>query len=1158
METAAVSLAWLQQFVNNHGLSGKKMASAGIVKEIILPATAERQCSYTDMMLAGPDDPRAHVSQGRPFYYVSHTWSRPLVETIQMLTHHFQEQRRWRRGEDGKPLPPLDDKTTFLWIDIFAVDQHKVITGQGDGDGEANGNYGSPLPLVGELRQVVQKSTCALMVLDAEGSILSRFWCLYEAWLAGTSGPEKLRLLSYGIILTDGLQKVLTNIDIDSAVTSLTADRERLLESIKQLSDREGGSEAMSSQLRRALLRAAILQIVNLCGNDDDDDDDGDDARSISPQEVTGVNIAGILLQLYGSLVQAPLVPELLWKTLEDCQQSLGPYHPDTMSSFVVMADFMRHLGRPDVALQLLLHVAESMDHVLGPTHPDKKAVDDHAAQIQIQMGAQRLHALGPGAESTASTRLGMLMQRQQQQGAANEGDNRRRERENADEESFLSRLLCDTEGLQTRYQEDSSNGLPAHWRQLSPWRIGKGVMLLDRCTALFEAYTQGVVFANLPAGANRGDSLCYFEITVTEPPDGRAEVGLGFAPISYPTSRHVGFEARSYGLYSKNGNVYMGNESANTYYGDFKFGAGDVMGAALDLERRVIFFPKNGQAGNPVPRLSISGSLYPAISIVSYGARVSVNFRQNAFVFDVKGYHQQAIPQRSQQAKVDELQQSTNVPEAAAALPSGSRSWEKLGEDVNRAKDHISMAAVSLAWLRRFIIDNRVSERKMTAKDIIQELILPRTAVRQCRYTDVMLEDPKQACHVSRGRLFHFVSHVWNRPFLETFEMLDHHFRPRMWLGEQDEPMPGEDEVFLWLGMFAINQHNTRGQADSQNGDLLHLDEAVLDAVETLMVLDKAGTPLTRIWCLFEAWTAGRKGPGKLRLLSYGILFKHLEEILTKLDVRGAQAGKPEDKERILSAIQSQKGGLERMTRELKEALVSSAAAQVSDVGDIWTAEMDSTRDLMKRVFVRTGQDMFTQADQLYTQILEACKIMLGHRHPATLRSFSNLAAVLARQGQYEEAEKYYELALEGWIRVLGPDFAFTQKCLQSLEGVLSRQRKFEKVKQLKDRYGAQVPLYIQEEEEEQQQQQQAAVPVRQSAFANSHPAPLFSDIEISDGQTNNRVFTCEKRQEVRHGKQPYLTVPLEVDPGYRVDKIVVEVESRDQVRADVGSYVC
>ncbi|GIL83783.1 hypothetical protein Vretifemale_12537 [Volvox reticuliferus] len=1125
MEKAAVSLAWLQQFVKEYEVSGKKMTPAGIVKEIILPATAERRCSYADMMLDGPDDLREHVSQGRPFYYVIHSWSRPLSETLKMLTCHFgkSQQRLWRRSEDdSRALSYLDDKTTFLWIDIFAVNQHNIVISQDDDDDDDN----RPL-LLGKLRDVVQNATCALMVLDAKGSILTRLWCLYEAWLAGTSGREKLRLLSYGIILTDGLQKMFSDIDFRRAVTTLTADRENLLSSIS--TGGNGGFDAVNMELRQALFRAAILQVVHLqqCGEAEVDCWQEaaygayDDEFMQEDQNVASVNIAGILLQLYGSLVQASLVPELLWNTLEDCQMSLGPYHPNTMRSFVVVADFMHYLGRHDVAQQLLEHVVKNMERILGPSHPDKKAVDGRIAQVQLAVQEQKRIARGANADDGAVhkmlPRLAMLMQ--QQPGAANDGNNRQQQ-QSADEDSFLGRLLRDSEDVlmgspqEANPTSGSSSVGSFPPRQLSPWRIGKGVNLVDKYTARLDAYQEGVTFANFSAGEDGGGSFCYFEISIPKEFHGDLlQLALGFAPISHPASRQVGLEAGSYGLYNDNGIVYLGNESASIYYGDFKFRAGDVMGAALDLERREIFFTKNGRAGNPVRDLAVSSSLCPAISLESYGAQVSVNFGQSAFAFDVQEYQQQ----QALKAKLGEMQQSSpavetfeasvEISEAAAA---GSLCL--LGTEVNREENHISMAAISLAWLRRFIEDNHVTLRRMTSNDIIQELILPHTAACQCRYTDMMMEDPKQAHHVSRGRRFYFVSHVWSRPFAETFEMLDHHFRPRMRLGEHDEPMPSEDEVFLWLDLFAVNQHNTRGQADNQDGDLLHLDEAVQDAVETLMVLDREGTPLTRIWCLFEAWTAGQKGPGKLRLLSYGILFEDLEKILTKLDVKGARAGKTEDKERILKAIQSQKGGLARMTRELKEALVGSAAAQVPDVGDLWTAEMDSTRDSMRRVFVRTGQDKYIQAEQLYEQTLRACQQVLGHGHPATLRSFGNLAAVLARQGQYERAETYYRLALEGWTRVLGLDFAFTQKSRRSLLSVLSRQEK----------------LYTVEE------------------------PTLFSDNEIFDGQVNNRVVSCTTFQTVENGKKPYLTMPLEVEPGYRVEKIGVEVVSHDQGWSD------
>ena len=38
-----------------------------------------------------------------------------------------------------------------------------------------------------------------LMVLDEEGAILTRIWCLYEAWQTSIKSKEALVLMSYGI-----------------------------------------------------------------------------------------------------------------------------------------------------------------------------------------------------------------------------------------------------------------------------------------------------------------------------------------------------------------------------------------------------------------------------------------------------------------------------------------------------------------------------------------------------------------------------------------------------------------------------------------------------------------------------------------------------------------------------------------------------------------------------------------------------------------------------------------------------------------------------------------------------------------------------------------------------------------------------------------------
>ncbi|GLC67121.1 hypothetical protein PLESTF_000517600 [Pleodorina starrii] len=161
------------------------------------------------------------------------------------------------------------------------------------------------------------------------------------------------------------------------------------------------------------------------------------------------------------------------------------------------------------------------------------------------------------------------------------------------------------------------------------------------------------------------------------------AYIGLGYAHSGYPETRHVGWDAGSFGLHGDDGKTFwertFGSDYGFTYgtgdvvgaaldfqrmqifftpgavlsvnfglnpfvfdiepykYG-FKYGTGDVVGAALDFQRMQIFFTKNGCPGRALP-VNFKHPLYPTISLQSPGAVVSVNFGQSPFVFDIEPY---------------------------------------------------------------------------------------------------------------------------------------------------------------------------------------------------------------------------------------------------------------------------------------------------------------------------------------------------------------------------------------------------------------------------------------------------------------------------------------------------------------------------------------
>ena len=105
-----MSLAWLEGFIKtNPRITNDKMTTKQVVMEIVEPSTRVDKCRYTQLMLA---DGLAHaVSQGKPFFFISHTWGCPFEDTVNMVARHFHVSQQMLRVATE----------VFVWLDIFAV-----------------------------------------------------------------------------------------------------------------------------------------------------------------------------------------------------------------------------------------------------------------------------------------------------------------------------------------------------------------------------------------------------------------------------------------------------------------------------------------------------------------------------------------------------------------------------------------------------------------------------------------------------------------------------------------------------------------------------------------------------------------------------------------------------------------------------------------------------------------------------------------------------------------------------------------------------------------------------------------------------------------------------------------------------------------------------
>lgn len=130
---------------------------------------------------------------------------------------------------------------------------------------------------------------------------------------------------------------------------------------------------------------------------------------------------------------------------------------------------------------------------------------------------------------------------------------------------------------------------------------------------------------------------------------------------------------------------------------------------------------------------------------------------------------------------------------------------------------------AVSLAFLQEF---SRSVPSDVTVTSVTYDIIKPATLSRQCRYIDLL--DRRQYSTAN-----YFISHRWSNTLSYLVDTVSRHLSGAM-----------PDEVFVWVDIFAINQHRP-------TEDLKGLKTTIEVAEQVLVVMDPQALLLTRVWCL-------------------------------------------------------------------------------------------------------------------------------------------------------------------------------------------------------------------------------------------------------------------------------------------------------------------
>lgn len=103
-------------------------------------------------------------------------------------------------------------------------------------------------------------------------------------------------------------------------------------------------------------------------------------------------------------------------------------------------------------------------------------------------------------------------------------------------------------------------------------------------------------------------------------------------------TNTTLGWDAHSYAYHADDGHIFDQCGRGKSYGPTFT--TGDVVGCGIDYANQTAFFTKNGLfLGVAFKQVDLSEPIYPCVGLRTPGEKVSVNFGQERFVFDIVQY---------------------------------------------------------------------------------------------------------------------------------------------------------------------------------------------------------------------------------------------------------------------------------------------------------------------------------------------------------------------------------------------------------------------------------------------------------------------------------------------------------------------------------------
>jgi tetratricopeptide (TPR) repeat protein len=326
--------------------------------------------------------------------------------------------------------------------------------------------------------------------------------------------------------------------------------------------------------------------------------------------------------------------------------------------------------------------------------------------------------------------------------------------------------------------------------------------------------------------------------------------------------------------------------------------------------------------------------------------------------------------------------------------------------------------------------------------------------------YSDCLIGDDNV------GLATFMLSYTWNYRICDIIDTLVAHC-------ESNKDMD-QKRTYVWICCLCNNQH--RVYEDRQNGGNVPFDKFheifrtnVVNIGHVVAMMFPWDNPqyLTRVWCVFEAYTATTESgctltiamPPKERhaMMSAVVDISTLFRVLADTMIQEAEASVPEDREKILKLVEDTVGYTklnhsvnELIRRWVMNTLVAEFEQMNGSKGiknnhdghnqDDWQDEK------LSRLCYNVGSVMYENGE--YDEAMVYLKNVLKEKLNPTVFSanvYNEIGLVFYEKGDYENALVEYRNCLEINSKVLGPDHPLTATSYNNIGGVYYKKGDFD-----------------------------------------------------------------------------------------------------------------